>query len=29
MNDIRTSDMMRMQKALYEAHKEKWSPRTP
>lgn len=29
MNDIRISDMMRMQKALYEAHKEKWSPRTP
>ena len=29
MNDIQISDMMRMQKALYEAHKEKWSPRTP
>lgn len=29
MKDIRISDMMQMQKNLYEAHKNSWSPRSP
>ncbi len=29
MKDIHISDMMQMQKQLYEAHKEKWAPRSP
>lgn len=29
MNDIRISDMMDMQRTLYEAHKDHWSPREP
>ena len=29
MKDIRVSDMMQMQRALYEVHKEKWAPRSP
>lgn len=29
MNDIRISDMMAMQKALYEQHKDDWKPREP
>ena len=29
MNDIRISDMMAMQKALYEQHKDTWKPREP
>ena len=29
MNDIKISDMMDMQRRLYAAHKEKWSPRSP
>lgn len=29
MNDIRISDMMAMQKALYQQHKDNWKPREP
>ena len=29
MNDIKISDMMDMQHQLYEAHRDKWSPRSP
>ena len=29
MNDIRISDMLAMQHALYEHHKDAWTPRTP
>ena len=29
MNDIRISDMMAMQRALYEQHKDRWEPSVP
>ena len=29
MYDIKISEMMEMQRQLYAAHKNKWSPRTP
>ncbi len=29
MSDIKISDMMKMQKELWEKNKEKWSPMTP
>ena len=29
MDDIRISDLMEMQKALYRVHQEKWAPREP
>lgn len=29
MNDMQISDMMRMQRELYQKHKERWQPREP